>query len=226
MALWAFPTGVLRRAVDVVLPVQIISELIEVPSLKPPLPSAAPPAAPVLTPPPARSPPPRVATRTETTAVAPAPAPASPLQVPVNPEPASNAPVAVTAPTVSVVPIQAQVAPRSVVIAVLDSAPAERPAPARQPVELPSSGAEYLRNPKPTYPPMSKRLNGQGTVMVRVLIGADGNAQKAEIQESSGFERLDQAALSTVLIWRYVPGKRGRKPEAMWFAVPIAWRLK
>lgn len=62
--------------------------------------------------------------------------------------------------------------------------------------------------------------------MVRVLIGADGNAQKAEIQESSGFERLDQAALSTVLSWRYVPGKRGGKPEAMWFAVPIAWRLK
>jgi len=231
MALWALPSGVLRRAVDVVVPVQIISELIEVPPLKPPPPPPpqppppAPAAAPVLAPPPARSPPPRAVSRTETTAVAPAPTPAPPLQAPVNPEPAPNAPVAVAAPPAPVVPSQAQVAPRPVVIAVPDSAPVERHTPARQPVELPSSDADYLRNPKPAYPPMSKRLNEQGTVMVRVLIGADGNAQKAEIQESSGFERLDQAALSTVLSWRYVPGKRGGKPEAMWFAVPIAWRL-
>lgn len=59
--------------------------------------------------------------------------------------------------------------------------------------------------------------------MVRVLVGADGTAQKAEVQQSSGYERLDQAALTTVLNWRYVPGKRGGVPEAMWFNVPITW---
>ena len=73
---------------------------------------------------------------------------------------------------------------------------------------------------------MSKRLNEQGTVLVRVLIGVDGTAQRAEIQQSSSFDRLDQAALATVLKWRYVPGKRAGKPEAMWFTVPIAWVLQ
>jgi protein TonB len=32
-----------------------------------------------------------------------------------------------------------------------------------------------------------------------VLIGADGLPQKADIRTSSGFERLDQAALATVM---------------------------
>ena len=73
---------------------------------------------------------------------------------------------------------------------------------------------------------MSKRLNEQGTVLVHVLIGADGTAQQAEILQSSTFDRLDQAALATVLKWRYVPGKRGGKPEAMWFTVPVKWELK
>ena len=40
--------------------------------------------------------------------------------------------------------------------------------------ELPSSDADYLQNPKPPYPSMSKKLNEQGTVIMRVLIGADG----------------------------------------------------
>lgn len=98
------------------------------------------------------------------------------------------------------------------------------PAPAR--VELPSSDADYLNNPKPVYPPLSKRLGEQGKVVVRVLIGLDGQAQKAEIRTSSGYDRLDQAALSTVLRWRYVPGKRSGVPEAMWFNVPIHFVLE
>jgi protein TonB len=93
-------------------------------------------------------------------------------------------------------------------------------------VELPSSDAQYLQNPKPAYPVISKRLGEQGKVVVRVFIGEDGRAQKAEIRQSSGYERLDQAALNTVLSWRYVPGKRGGVAEAMWFNVPINFVLE
>ena len=63
-------------------------------------------------------------------------------------------------------------------------------------------------------------------MVVRVLIGVDGSAQNAEIRQSSGYPRLDQAALETVLKWRYVPGKRGGVAEAMWFNVPIAFVLE
>jgi protein TonB len=93
-------------------------------------------------------------------------------------------------------------------------------------VEAPSSDAQYLRNPKPVYPALSKRLGEQGKVVIRVLIGTDGSPQKAEVQQSSGFDRLDQAAMHTVLSWRFVPGKRGGVPEAMWFSVPINFLLE
>jgi protein TonB len=94
-------------------------------------------------------------------------------------------------------------------------------APLSTKVALPSSDADYLHNPTPEYPALSKRRGEQGRVVLRVLIGADGVAQKAEVHQTSGFERLDQAGLNTVLRWRYAPGKRGGLPEAMWFHVPI-----
>jgi protein TonB len=90
---------------------------------------------------------------------------------------------------------------------------------------LPSSSAEYLQNPRPEYPRASQLRGEQGRVVVHVLIGADGRAQKAEIKSSSGFQRLDQVALTTVLAWRYVPGKRAGVPETMWFSVPLNFVL-
>jgi protein TonB len=98
------------------------------------------------------------------------------------------------------------------------------PTPANH-IELPSSQADYLHNPKPPYPPLSKRLGEQGQVLVRVLIGTDGVALKAELKQSSGFERLDQAALAAAMRWRYLPGRRGGVPETMWFTAPITFAL-
>jgi protein TonB len=200
-ALWAMQTGLLRRAVEVIVPAEILSELIE------------PPAPKVVPPPPSPSAP--IKQSIKQTVVAKAPIPMEtvepqPLAI-ADPTPAPNAPIGAIDPPPVVTPVAAPVA----------LAP---PAPAR--VELPSSDADYLQNPAPPYPPLSKRLGEQGKVLVRVLIGVDGTAQKADIKQSSGFERLDQSALSTVLHWRYVPGKRAGVPEAMWFNVPINFVLE
>jgi protein TonB len=92
-------------------------------------------------------------------------------------------------------------------------------------VVLPSTNADYLNNPAPTYPHQSKRLGEQGTVIIRVLITPEGRAEKAEIRTSSGYLRLDETALSTVQRWRFVPGQRNGVPEAMWFNVPIRFVL-
>ncbi|WP_416561030.1 energy transducer TonB [Limnohabitans sp. yimb22184] len=101
-----------------------------------------------------------------------------------------------------------------------------RPAsPAAQAVVLPSSDADYLNNPPPAYPRMSRRMGEQGTVLVRVFINAEGRAEKADIRTSSGYPRLDDAALETVQRWRYVPGQRAGQAEAMWFNVPIRFVL-
>ena len=105
------------------------------------------------------------------------------------------------------------------------SATARTATPAPATVVLPSSDADYLNNPPPAYPRMSRRMGEQGTVLVRGLISAEGRAEQAEIRTSSGYARLDEAALDTVRRWRYVPGKRAGVPEAMWFNVPVRFVL-
>jgi protein TonB len=201
-ALWALQTGLLRRAAEVIVPVEILAEI-----LTPPAPVERPPE--VKPPPPAPKP---VAKQK----IAPPPAP-RPVAMPSLP-PAPNAPTGVIEPQPAAPPIAAPVA------AMPAPAPVAAPAPAK--VELPSTDADYLQNPKPAYPPMSKRLGEQGRILVRVLIGVDGTAKEAQLKQSSGFDRLDQAALDTVRKWRYVPGKRGGVPEAMWFTVPINFVLE
>ncbi len=93
-------------------------------------------------------------------------------------------------------------------------------------MDLPSGNADHLRNAKPTYPRQSQRLGEQGQVVVQVFVGVDGAPQRAQIDRSSGYERLDQAALTAVMAWRFVPGKLGGTPEAMWFNVPIHFVLE
>ncbi|MDO8742849.1 MAG: energy transducer TonB [Polaromonas sp.] len=156
------------------------------------------------------SPPPRAAPIHQPTPKRPARRPTPRPSAVADPTPAPNAPTAVLEP-------QAPAPP--------GAAPGAA-APAPPDAEQPASNADYLQNPKPAYPPISRRLGEQGKVVVRVLIGTDGAAQNAEIRQSSGFERLDQAALRTALKWRYVPGKRNGAPEAMWFNVPINFVLE
>ena len=102
-------------------------------------------------------------------------------------------------------------------------------APARDGVEdttLPSLSAAYLQKPEPPYPRISQRMGEQGRVVVRVLIDEQGLPQKAELDSTSGYPRLDRAALDAVLTWRYVPGQREGRAQAMWFNVPITFELK
>jgi len=197
-ALWALQTGLIRRVVEVLVPVVVLSELIEPPRPRVEPPAPAPQSAAQAAPRKAESLPP------------------TPIPVAIaDPTPAINAPTSVVAPPTVLPSMLAPVAATSTPMA---------PPPPK--VEQPSSDADYLQNPKPAYPAMSKRLGEQGKVVVRVLIGVDGVAQKAEIRHSSGFDRLDQAALTTAQRWRYVPGKRGGVPEAMWFNVPINFVLE
>ena len=86
--------------------------------------------------------------------------------------------------------------------------------------------AVYLRNPKPSYPGMSRRLGEQGTVFLRVFITAIGNPTRIELKTSSGYPRLDQAAQDAVQRWKFVPAKRGDQAVDAWVVVPIRFSLK
>jgi periplasmic protein TonB len=84
---------------------------------------------------------------------------------------------------------------------------------------------EYLRPPSPQYPPVSKRLHEQGVVVLRVLIDIDGRALRVEVQESSGFERLDAEARNAVQRARFKPWtENGRARQAV-VLVPIEFGL-
>jgi len=63
----------------------------------------------------------------------------------------------------------------------------------------------------PDYPSLSMRMNEQGKVVLRVELGEDGSVANLEIKTSSGFRRLDDAALSTVKTWRCKPAVRNGK---------------
>ena len=73
---------------------------------------------------------------------------------------------------------------------------------------------------------MSKRMGEQGKVLLRVYVNEQGLPEKIEIKQSSGYERLDEAAIATVQRWKFVPGKRNGVPEAMWNIVPINFVLR
>jgi protein TonB len=60
----------------------------------------------------------------------------------------------------------------------------------------------------PDYPLLSMRMNEQGKVVLRVELGEDGRVANAEVKTSSGYRRLDDAAMNAVRTWRCEPSVR------------------
>jgi len=64
----------------------------------------------------------------------------------------------------------------------------------------------------PTYPALSRRLNEQGVVVLQVTLSEDGAVAEAQVQSSSGFARLDDAALTAVRSWHCTAPTRIGQP--------------
>ncbi|MFN3595369.1 MAG: TonB family protein [Thiobacillaceae bacterium] len=127
-------------------------------------------------------------------APAPQPAPTQPLPMqPTSPQPASPLPAPVNeAPTAPVAP------------------------PPAMPVGPVALGGELSvacpeRTP-PRYPSLSRRLGEEGTVVVHVELDEHGRVASARVVSSSGFVRLDEAALSAVKTWQCRPAERNGQP--------------
>ena len=157
------------------------------------------------------------------------PSPLSPpiaVAPPVHPVPTTTeAAPSATAPVVPAAPAPAATAPSAPAATGNQRPSPSSPKPTPAQVVQPSTDADYLNNPAPPYPRISKRMGEQGTVTIRVFINTAGRAEQAEIRHSSGYTRLDESALATVKSWRFVPGQRNGVPEAMWFNVPIRFVL-
>jgi protein TonB len=94
------------------------------------------------------------------------------------------------------------------------------------PVTPPVFNADYLDNPAPAYPSVSRRMREQGRVLLRVLVNVNGSADEVQLRTSSGYARLDETALDTVRRWKFVPAKRGAEVVPAWVLIPISFRLE
>lgn len=93
-------------------------------------------------------------------------------------------------------------------------APAATPKPAQAaPVALSSELA--VSCPKltpPEYPAISRRMGEEGKLILRVELDENGHIDNAKVLNSSGYERLDAAALSAVKSWQCNPSLRDGQP--------------
>jgi protein TonB len=81
-------------------------------------------------------------------------------------------------------------------------------------------------NRPPRYPESARRRGDQGRVIVRVSVSAEGEPLTLSIAHSSGSTALDEAALSAVRQWRFVPASQAGHTVAAQADVPIVFRLE
>ncbi|WP_306606713.1 energy transducer TonB [Azonexus sp.] len=145
---------------------------------------------------------------------------ARPEPVKQKPQPVPKTPAPVLETTSNAAPSEsAPVAPPQVA----EPAP---PAPAAPAVSQARFDADYLRNPAPPYPPLSRRMGEEGKVILRVSVTPNGTADAVEIRTSSGSNRLDESAMKTVRTWKFIPAKRGDNAVQSWVLVPIIFKLE
>lgn len=79
---------------------------------------------------------------------------------------------------------------------------------------------------QPEYPPSSRRAGEAGTVILEVYVLANGRVGEARVKQSSGYPKLDEAAVREVKrSWRLVPGTENGKPVPMWGQFAVTFKL-
>lgn len=78
---------------------------------------------------------------------------------------------------------------------------------------------------EPVYPPSEIRLNHTGTVLLAVEVLPSGRVGNVRMVKSSGYPKLDEAAIRATREWQLIPGTREGVASAMWKEIPITFRL-
>ncbi|HEX7853154.1 MAG TPA: energy transducer TonB [Sphingobium sp.] len=87
-------------------------------------------------------------------------------------------------------------------------------------------GGDLLAAKPPRYPMDSRLKKEQGTVVLAVTVGIDGGVAAISVRKSSGFARLDNAALDAVRKWRWKPIRENGQPVIVKGEVPIPFVLQ
>ena len=110
-------------------------------------------------------------------------------------------------------------------VAAAPAAPPARPAPPSM-VSAADLGTRMISGRPPRYPLQSRRAREQGVVELLVVVGFDGAVETISVSRSSGFERLDEAALNAVRRWRWEPTLSGGQAIKVHGVVPIPFVLE
>lgn len=102
---------------------------------------------------------------------------------------------------------------------------AAEPAPVAAVVRVPPALDGGRPCKPPQYPPISRRNEETGAVILKFLIETDGKVVESKVDGSSGYERLDEAALQALSLCRFKPGTVDGKPERSWARMRYVWKL-
>jgi protein TonB len=109
-------------------------------------------------------------------------------------------------------------------------APVENTTPSETAIAATAAGAvaqdlKTSNRVEPTYPPAARRAGEEGTVRLKVLVDEKGRPKDVAVATSSGFARLDEAAVAAVRKWRFVAATDGSNAISAWTQVAITFRL-
>lgn len=76
-----------------------------------------------------------------------------------------------------------------------------------------------IYSPDPVYPEIPREIGLTGRVVLKVLVGEDGNVRKVEVV--SGSRLLTEAAQETLYRWRFRPARFQGRPVSVWLEVPV-----
>ena len=80
---------------------------------------------------------------------------------------------------------------------------------------------------QPSYPMSSIHLGEAGALALDILVGADGRVRDAKVSKSSGYARLDQAAVSEAKQhWHLRPATRNGVPFEQWLTLKVVFRFE
>jgi protein TonB len=78
----------------------------------------------------------------------------------------------------------------------------------------------------PVYPTLARRMGEEGEVVLRVELNEDGQIASARVATSSGFRRLDEAALAAIKNWRCNAAQREGQPVRAVAIQPFKFALE
>ena len=75
------------------------------------------------------------------------------------------------------------------------------------------------------FPKEASETGAEGTTVMSFRIGTDGNTQNVQVESSSGYADLDQAAIKCAQRWHYLPAKSDGKPIEFDWKAKVVWVL-